>query len=119
MKNLMVSLTLIFSILLISGPLLAHHGEANYDTTKVVSVKGTGTDFRFINPHVQIYLDVKNDRGEIEKWAGEARSPAMFGRDGGWGKTTSKIGLPFTVDGYLMTKIDKVLRLSRIVIQES
>jgi len=28
MKNLMVSLTLIFSILLISGPLLAHHGEA-------------------------------------------------------------------------------------------
>ena len=48
MKNLMISLTLIFGILLVSGPLLAHHGEANYDTTKVVSVKGTVTDTTFV-----------------------------------------------------------------------
>ena len=56
----------------------AHHGEANYDTEKTVSIKGTVTAFEFVNPHVQITLDVKNDKGETEKWIGEARSPAML-----------------------------------------
>jgi len=92
MKTLVVSLTLIFGVLLVSATLLAHHGEANYDTSKVVSVKGTVTDFQFINPHVQISLDVKNDKGEIEKWVGEARSPSMLSRIGGWDKNTIKIG---------------------------
>ena len=58
-----------------SAPLPAHHGEANYDTEKTVSVKGTVTDFQFVNPHVQITIDVKNDKGEIEKWVGEAPQP--------------------------------------------
>jgi hypothetical protein len=38
MKTLAASLTLLLGILLVSTPLLAHHGEANYDTTTVVSV---------------------------------------------------------------------------------
>src|SRR5882672_10923419 len=100
MKNLMVSLILIFGILLASGPVLAHHGEANYDTTKVVSVKGTVTDFQFINPHVQISLDVKNEKGEIEKWVGEARSPTMLSRIGGWDKNTIKIRDVITASGH-------------------
>ena len=80
MKNLLVSLVLIFSLLFVSGPLLAHHGEANYDTTKIVSIKGTVTKFLFVNPHVQISMDVKNDKGEIENWVGEARSPSIPGK---------------------------------------
>src|SRR3984893_11009809 len=91
MKNLVVCLTLILGVLFVSGPLLAHHGEANYDTTKIISVKGTVTEFKFVNPHVEVSLDVKNDTGEIEKWVGEARSPAMLARYGGWEKNTIKI----------------------------
>ena len=41
----------------------AHHGETNYDTDKLVSVKANVTSFLFINPHVQISLDTKNDKG--------------------------------------------------------
>jgi len=118
MKNLMVSLTIIFGILLVSGPLLAHHGEANYDTTKVVSVKGTVTNFQFINPHVQIFLDVKTDGGEIEKWAGEARSPAMLGRYGGWDKNTIKIGDVITASGHRTKNGTNFLRLSTIVLPD-
>jgi Family of unknown function (DUF6152) len=93
MKNLVVSLSTIFVVVLfVSGPLLAHHGEVNYDTEKVVSVKGTVTNFQFINPHVQIFLDVKNDKGEIEQWIGEARSPSMLVRLGAWDKSTLKVG---------------------------
>jgi len=83
MKKLVSFLAVTVAALLGSAPLLAHHGEANYDTDKVVSVKGTVSDFEFINPHTLITVDVKNDKGEIEKWACEARSPGMLVRVGG------------------------------------
>ncbi len=86
-------LATIFCVAFISAPLLAHHGEANYDTEKTVSVKGTVTNFQFINPHVQINLDVKNDKGETEKWIGEARSPAMLSRYGGWDRSSARMNL--------------------------
>ncbi len=118
MKTLVVSLTLIFGVLLVSATLLAHHGEANYDTSKVVSVKGTVTDFQFINPHVQISLDVKNDKGEIEKWVGEARSPSMLSRIGGWDKNTIKIGDVITASGHRTMNGTNFLRLMKIVLPD-
>jgi|SRR3984893_7389856 hypothetical protein len=118
MKTLAASLTLLLGILLVSTPLLAHHGEANYDTTTVVSVKGTVTEFQFINPHVQIFLDVKNDKGDIEKWAGEARSPSMLGRIGGWDKNTIKIGDVITASGHRTKNGTNFLRLIKVVLPD-
>ena len=118
MRNLAISLTILLGVLLVSLPLRAHHGEANYDTTTVVSVKGTVTNFQFINPHVQIFLDVKNDKGEIEKWAGEARSPSMLGRLGGWDKDTIKIGDVITASGHRTKNGANFLRLIKIVLQD-
>ena len=118
MKTLAASLTLLLGILLVSPPLLAHHGEANYDTTTVVSVKGTVTEFQFINPHVQIFLDVKNDKGDIEKWAGEARSPSMLGRIGGWDKNTIKIGDVITASGHRTKNGTNFLRLIKVVLPD-
>ena len=109
---------LLLGVLFISGPLLAHHGEANYDTTTVVSVKGTVTDFQFINPHVQISLDVKNDKGEIEKWVGEARSPSMLGRIGGWDKNTIKVGDVITASGHRTKNGTNFLRLIKVVLPD-
>src|SRR5262249_49106035 len=34
----------------------AHHGTAVYDTTKLTTLKGTVTDYQFINPHSIINL---------------------------------------------------------------
>ena len=118
MKKLAVIVIAIFGILFVSGPLSAHHGEANYDTTTVVSVKGTVTNFQFINPHVQIFIDVKNDKGEIEKWAGEARSPSMLGRIGGWDKNTIKIGDVITASGHRTKNGTNFLRLLKVVLPD-
>jgi hypothetical protein len=118
MRNLAISLTILLGVLLVSIPLLAHHGEANYDTTTVVFVKGTVTNFQFINPHVQIFLDVKNDKGEIEKWAAEARSPSMLGRLGGWDKNTIKIGDVITASGHRTKNGANFLRLIKIVLPD-
>jgi hypothetical protein len=118
MKKLGLCLTILFAALLISAPIFAHHGETNYDTDKLVSVKATVTDFEFINPHVQIYLDAKNDKGETEKWTCEARSPAMLVRNGGWDKTTLKAGDVITATGFRAKNGTNILRLKEIVLAD-
>jgi DNA/RNA endonuclease YhcR with UshA esterase domain len=107
-----------FAALLVSAPLRAHHGEANYDTDKVVSVKGTVSDFQFINPHTLITLDVKNDKGEIEKWACEMRSPSMLVRVGGWDKNTLKVGDVITVFGSRAKNGSTVMRLQKLTLAD-
>jgi len=115
MKKLLLSLALAFTVFLTVRPLLAHHGEVNYDMDKEVSVKGTVTNCQFINPHVLISMDVKNDKGEIEKWVNEARSPSMLVRVGNWEKTTLKPGDVITAFGFRAKNGSNVLRLKKIV----
>ena|ERR1700691_695137 len=116
MKNWLLCLGIMFAALFVSSPMMAHHGETNYDTDKLVSVKATVTSFEFINPHVQISLEVKNDKGETEKWVCEARSPAMLVRNGGWDKTTLKPGDVITATGFRAKNGTNILRLKKIVL---
>jgi hypothetical protein len=118
MKSLGLRVAMFFAVLFVSIPTLAHHGEVNYDTDKVVSIKGTVTDFQFINPHVQIFLDVKNDKGEIEKWSCEARSPIMLVRVGGWDKNTLKPGDVITASGFRGRNGSTTMRLKKIILPD-
>jgi Family of unknown function (DUF6152) len=118
MKHLGLCLTILLAALFVSAPALAHHGETNYDTDKLVSIKATVTSFQFINPHAQIYLEEKNDKGEIEKWICEARSPAMLVRNGGWDKTTLKPGDVITAIGFRAKNGANILRLKKIVLAD-
>ena len=119
MKKFTLFLAVTFAALLVSAPLLAHHGEANYDTDKVVSVKGTVSDFEFINPHTLITVDAKNDKGEIEKWACEARRPGMLVRVAGWDKNTLKLGDVITVFGYRAKNGATLMRLQKLALADS
>jgi hypothetical protein len=115
MKKLALFLLTVFCTVSISAPVMAHHGEANYDTEKTSSVKGTVTEFEFVNPHVQITIDVKNDKGETEKWTGEARSPAMLSRYGSWDRNTIKVGDVITFYGHRTKNGTFFMRLEKIV----
>lgn len=84
---------------IVSVPLLAHHGQAAFDTTKTVTVTGNVTEFEFLNPHVQIYMEVKNEKGETEKWQGELTAPNKLSR-AGWTKRTLKPGDKITISGF-------------------
>jgi hypothetical protein len=118
MKNLALCLAILWAALIVSAPVLAHHGETNYDTDKLVTVKATVTNFLFINPHVQIFMDEKNDKGEIEKWICEARSPAMLVRNGDWDKNTLKPGDVITAVGFRSKNGTNILRLKKIVLAD-
>ncbi len=92
-------LTMFIAIAMMSVPVFAHHGTAAFDTSKSVKVKGTVTDFQFVNPHVQVYFECKNEKGETEKWQGELTAPNKLIR-AGWSKNTLKPGDTITVSGY-------------------
>ncbi len=117
MKNRTLALFLGFAVLLIASsiPALAHHGATPYDSTKLSTLKGTVSDFQFVNPHVELAVDVKNDKGKIETWIGEANSPNVLSRHG-WSKDIIKKGDQITVIGNQGKNGSKTLRLQKVIL---
>jgi hypothetical protein len=92
MKRLLwTSLAVAIGLLIISGPLFAHHGNAAYDEKNPITVKGTVTEFAWENPHVQVYFDAKDEKGNIVHWSVETLSPGKLVRCG-WTKDGVKAG---------------------------
>ena len=73
------------------GAVWAHHGNAAYDDKNPITIKGNVTEFAWTNPHVQIYLDVKDDKGSVVHWSVETYSPGKLVR-AGWSKDSVKAG---------------------------
>src|SRR6202163_4400411 len=69
-------------LLVFSGPVVAHHGSQGYDFTKRITLKGTVSQFVWANPHCQIYLDAKDDKGNVVNWADELNNPGNLIRLG-------------------------------------
>lgn len=92
----------------------AHHGDAGYDVTKMITVKGTVTDFEFANPHVEIALDVKNEDGAVEKWQAEMNSPNILARASGWNRNTLKAGDQVVLEGHGAKHGLKVIRVEKV-----
>jgi hypothetical protein len=100
-------------ILVFVIPVLAHHGTAGEDTSKIVTVKGTVTDFQYINPHVQIYVDVKDENGNVQNWNGELSNALVLHR-AGWNSKIVKPGDQVTLNGYQAKKKGNFLRLTSV-----
>ena len=50
-------------------PIAAHHSlAAEFDVSRMVTVTGTITSMRWTNPHSWLHVDVRNARGQVEKW---------------------------------------------------
>jgi hypothetical protein len=79
------------AFLALGCPLWAHHGNAAYDDRNPITIKGTVTEFAWTNPHAQIYLDVKDGKGNVVHWSVETYSPGKLVR-AGWTKDIVKVG---------------------------
>lgn len=89
-------LLLALAISIVSIPLAAHHGNAVYDDTKTITLKGTVTQWVWANPHCILHLDVTDDSGQAVSWIVETENPtSMFNI--GWTKSSMKPGDQVTV----------------------
>jgi hypothetical protein len=118
MKSWVFSLfVVLIGLVMLSVATSAHHGASAYDMTKLTTLKVTVTDFQFINPHVQLAAEVKDDKGDVEKWTAEANSPTVLSRNG-WTKDTVKPGDQITLIGNRTKKGTKVLLLQKVVLSD-
>jgi len=87
MKIGMLKMFALVAALLIWGAnAFAHHGTfVSYDATKIFTTKATVTEFRFTNPHIQLFFDIKDDKGNVTHWSAEGPDPAVLVAVG-WGK---------------------------------
>ena len=94
-------LVLLLGGLTASRSLAAHHGTlVSYDRDNAWTAKAVVTEFRYVNPHAQIYFDVK-DKEHAGQWSGELLpNPAQLIASG-WTRKRStemlKAGTPITV----------------------
>ena len=92
-----ICLTCAALVVLVGSSAGAHHGRASY-SNDVLTLEATVTEFRFINPHVQIYFDITNASGEVEHWQGELTAPNRLAR-GGWTQNTLEAGDRIRISG--------------------
>ena len=80
--------------------MLAHHSfAAEFDGAKRVTLKGTVTKVDWRNPHIYVYLNVKDEKG-LTEWACEGGPPNVLLRQG-WTRTSVKEGDEVTIEGAL------------------
>ena len=61
----------------------AHHSQAGFETPdKAIPLKGTVVEFRWRNPHILIFWDVKDESGKVVRWVGELGSIASASAGG-------------------------------------
>lgn len=86
-------------VLAAAAQLSAHHSfAAEFDANKRVILKGTVTKVDWRNPHIYVYLNVKDDTGKVTEWACEGGPPNVLLREG-WTRNSVKEGDEVTIDG--------------------
>ncbi len=116
MKALLVRAVVVLALVSSAVPLSAHHSwPVSY--SRLVTVRGTVTEFAWENPHPMITLEVRVDDGRMEKWL--VGGPAINRMEAnGWTKTTVKPGDVITGTGYQFADGQKIIRLERVVLAD-
>jgi hypothetical protein len=83
-----------------SLPLVAHHAvSAEFNSDKVITLKGVVSKVDWVNPHIFIYLDVKDESGKVTTWRLQS-VPPMFFKGSGLTKEKLLDGSEATVTAY-------------------
>jgi hypothetical protein len=97
-NKVLTLLSVTAGLLMIAAPMFAHHGTGvSFESEKTITLTGTVTEFRFANPHAQLFFDVKDNSGKVVNWGAEIESAYSL-IQAGWSKRRSEEALkPGTV----------------------
>jgi hypothetical protein len=106
---------LALAISIVSIPLFAHHGNAAYDDTKVITLKGIVTQWLWSNPHCVLHIDVPDESGQVVSWIVETENPtSMFNI--GWTKDSMKPGDRVTVTALAVKNAKPIGRIVDVLL---
>ena len=88
---------LILAGVMTAAPLVAHHGTGiSYDlNAPLQTIHGVVTEFAWRTPHVSIFIDVKDDKGNVVNWGIEHNNVNSLAKLG-WNRNTLKPGQEVT-----------------------
>ena len=95
MKLRLVALLL---ALVFAAPTFAHHSTSMYNMNSPVTVTGVVKRFEWTNPHAFVFLEVKDEKGNIVEWEVEMMSLNHL-RGYGWTRSTVKAGDTISATG--------------------
>jgi hypothetical protein len=108
----------VFAGLLSAASMYAHHSfSAEFDAKKPVTLKGNVTKVDWLNPHIWIYLDVKDDSGKVVQWQCEGGAPNSLTRNG-WTKNDLKKGDAITINGTLAKDASNTCNASQVALPD-
>ena len=97
-------------------PAFAHHGNAAIDSSKLVTVTGTVTEWVWSNPHCFLKMDAKDEKGKVVHWVVEENNPSTL-VGFGWGKKTLKPGDEVTVTMHVARNGNPVGRPQKVFLK--
>ena len=60
-------------------PAIAHHSfAAEFEASKTITLHGVISKVDWVNPHIFVYVDVKDDTGKTTTWALQSLPPLFF-----------------------------------------
>jgi len=89
-----------FLVTLAAPSMSAHHSfAAEFDANKPVLLTGAVTQVEWTNPHIWLYVDVKDDHGVVQPWQCEGGAPNTLTRNG-WSRSSLKMNDQITIAGF-------------------
>ncbi len=76
----------------------AHHAVTAPFTDEEIQIEGVVTEFRFVNPHVNIFLNVTDENGTETRWLATAGAPDTLRRTG-WSADSIQAGQHLRLTG--------------------
>jgi hypothetical protein len=102
----------------IAAPVFAHHSvPVNFDQSKEITIAGTLTEAKWINPHSRFRIDVKQDDGKTVEWLVEMGAVNTM-RRAGFEIEKFKVGDTLTIVGWPGRDRERTMLLRTAVLKD-